>query len=203
MAGVFQRFYLLQHVRARREAHSVGAQPHVLAPRQLAHHHSHLVPDERRIDVLIALRQLRHGCDVNAPFVSERARADVRRVGIGIQVRDRRHEQRHLPQALQLLGPQHGTAELQLQGRDEGDQVEVAAALAVPVDRALDVDAPRTHRRQRVRHGEATVVVGMNTERRAELRAHVAHALLDNGGQLSPVRVAQDDAVRAGARRRP
>src|SRR5216117_4246535 len=96
---------------------------------------------------------------------------------VGIQVRDGRDEERHLPQTSQLLGRQHRTADLELERRDEGDQVEVAAALAVPIDRALDVDAPRAYRRQRVRHGKAAVVVGMNPEQRTELRTYVAHTL--------------------------
>src|SRR5207249_9446085 len=102
-----------------------------------------------------------------------------------------------------LFRSQHRTADLELERRDEGDQVEVAAALPVPIDRALDVDASRAHRRQRVRHREAAVVVRVNAERRTELRPDVAHPLFHYFRELPSVRVAQDDAVRAGAGRRP
>src|SRR2546422_3208095 len=122
---------------------------------------------------------------------------------VGIQVRDGRHEERHLPQTSQLLGRQHRTADLELERRDERDQVEVAAALAVPIDGALDVHASRAHRRQRVRHRKAAVVVRVNAERCTELRPDVAHPLLHYFRELPSVGVAQDDAVRAGASRRP
>src|SRR5207253_1758318 len=117
--------------------------------------------------------------------------------------RDGRHEERYLPHTSQLLGRQHRTADLELERRDEGDEVEVAAALAVPIDRALDVDASRAHRRQRVRHGKAAVVVRVNAEWCTELRLDVAHTLLHDFRELPSVRVAQDDTVRARASRRP
>src|SRR5207253_1194388 len=75
----------------------------------------------------------------------------------GIQVRDGRHEERYLPHTSQLLGRQHRTADLELERRDEGDEVEVAAALAVPIDRALDVDASRDRKSTRLNSSHVAI----------------------------------------------
>src|SRR2546426_1668900 len=80
--------------------------------------------------------------------------------------------------------------ELALQRGDEGDQIHVTAALAVAVDRSLHVHAAGLDRRKGVREREPRVVMRVDPERRGNPRAHVAHSLLDDLGELAPVGVA-------------
>ena len=54
---------------------------------------------------------------------------------------------------------------------DDAGEVAVAGALAVAVDRALDVGRARLDRRQRVGHAQPDVVVGVDAEPRRQLPA--------------------------------
>src|SRR5688572_23230330 len=83
------------------------SEPHVAAPRHLAHHHPHFVPDQRGIHVLVALGHLGHGSHVDAPFVGKRAPADVRGMRVGVEVRDRRHHPGHLGEPRKPLRGKH------------------------------------------------------------------------------------------------
>ena len=94
--------------------------------------------------------------------------------------------------------------ELELQVGHDRDQVGVAAALAVAVDRPLHVGGARGHAGQRVGHAAAGVVVAVD--------AH-AHLVADRGhdrvhrrpeavGQRSAVGVAGHDGLGAGLERR-
>ena len=89
-----------------------------------------------------------------------------------------------------------------MQRGDQRNEIQVAAALAVPVDGPLHMDAPGAHGRECVRHRERAVVVGVNAKRGVELRTHVADSLPDHIGQLAPVGIAQHDTVRPGFGRR-
>ena len=64
-----------------------------------------LVADERRVDVLVAARELLHGVDVRAALVRERRRADPRLARVVAQVRDLVHELRKLLQLAAATSP--------------------------------------------------------------------------------------------------
>ncbi len=83
--------------------------------------------------------------------------------------------------------------QLQLQRRDDRDQVRVPAALAVAVHRALHQPRARLHRHERVRHGAAGVVVGVDADldRVAELGHHARRGRAHVGRQRRAVRVAE------------
>ena len=76
----------------RLEPQRLGPEPHVPPPGHLAHDHPHLVPDRRRIHVLVALGHLGDRGDVDAALVGERAAPDVRRVRVGMLVGHCGHE---------------------------------------------------------------------------------------------------------------
>ena len=78
-----------------------GLAQQVAAAGQLAHDHAHLVADQLRIDVLVALRRAAHGGHVDAALVRERVLADVGQVLVGREVGDLGHEVRHLGQRRQ------------------------------------------------------------------------------------------------------
>jgi hypothetical protein len=123
---------------------------HVAAARELAHDHPQLVADQTRIHVLIALGQLRHRRRMEAALMGEGVAADVRGVGVEVHVRERGDRVRHLGELAQPLRGKHHVAELELQRRDQRDQIQVAAALAVAVDGALDVHTARIDGGERV-----------------------------------------------------
>ena len=57
-----------------------------------------------------------------------------------------------------------GKLVLQPQRRDQRTQIGVAAALAEPVQRALDLPRARTHRGQRIGHRLLGVVMGVDAD---------------------------------------
>src|SRR5204862_4563990 len=161
VAGVFELLDPLQHggfSLACRHAQRGGAQAYRAPPGELAHHHAHLVPHERWIDVLVALGDLGHGGDVYPAFVGEGAPAHVGGVGIGVQVRDGRHEVRRVAQLSQAFRRDDLVIELELQGGDQRHQVQVPATLTVSVDGPLNVDAAGLDVGEGIRERQPAVV---------------------------------------------
>ena len=93
---------------------------------------------------------------------------------------------------------QHVAVQLELEVGDDGDEVGVAGALAVAVDAALHVARPRGDGGQRVGHGAAAVVVGVDADAGAGRLDDVEHDVGDPVGQHAAVGVAQGDDLRAG-----
>ena len=83
---------------------------------------------------------------VQPRLVRERARADPRLVGVRRDVGNLRDRVADPHELGERAVRQHRAAELDLQRRDDGEQVGVARPLAVAVGRALDVRRTRTDR---------------------------------------------------------
>ena len=104
-----------------------------------------------------------------------------------------------LRQARELLVADAVDAHLQLEVGDDADQVGVAAALAVAVDRALHLRAPASTAASDVGHRQVGVVVGVDAERRRTApRATARTASAIRAGQGAAVGVAEDEALGAG-----
>ena len=87
---------------------------------------------------------------------------------------------------------------LQLQRRDDGDEIGVAAAFAEPVERALDLARAGAHRGKRIRHRLLGVVMGMDADMVAgNLRADLADDALDLMRQRAAIGVAEHHPARA------
>ena len=97
-------------------------------------------------------------------LVGEGVAADVGLVGVRSQVAELVDEVGGLGQARELRGRDHFEAHLQLQCRQDRDEVGVAAALAVAVDRALYKTGALAYRRQRVGDAALGVVVDMDAD---------------------------------------
>ena len=183
----------------------LGLPENVRLPRQLGHGHPPVIAHGLGIDVLVRLGMLEDGRDVDAPLVGEGGVPDVRlrlpRLAIG-QLGD---EARDVAELAQVLAWDAVEAHLDHQVRDDGDEVGVAAALAVAVDGALDVVHPFGHRGQRVGDGALGVVVHVDAERRLCLHVllDLADDLRDLVRQPSAIGVAEDEAVRARGLCRP
>ena len=127
------------------------------------------VADRLRRHMLIGARVLLHGRDMEAAFMREGRLADIRRVPVGRAVQDLVEQARGVGQRPQLLRRDAGLEAigiigLQHQRRDDRGEIGVAAALAEPVQRALDLARAGAHRRERVRHGVVGVVMRMDAE---------------------------------------
>jgi hypothetical protein len=83
---------------------------------------------------------------MHAALVRERVAADVRLVWIGGEVEQLVEEVRGRRERSELRLGQAFVAELQLQVGDDRDQVGIAAALAVAVDRPLHMGRALAHR---------------------------------------------------------
>jgi len=121
--------------------------------------------------------------------------ADVGGAGVRLDVRDRRHLVGDRGELGQRLGRDELPAVLELQVRDDGEQVGVAGAFAVAVDGALDVHGAGVHRGDGVGDRAARVVVAVDAEVDADLTRGV-HDLTHPAGQHAAVGVAEHDGGR-------
>ena len=100
-----------------------------------------------------------------------------------------------------LLADASFIAELQRQRRDQRDEVGVAAALAEPVQRPLDLARPGADRGDAVGDGVLGVVVAMDAE---PVAGDLARDRLDDArdlvGERPAVGVAEDRDTRPGSR---
>ena len=134
-------------------------------PRQLGHEQLAAIADHVGIDVL---ERGGVGVDpghVHPALVRERVTTDVRLVGVRGEVQQLVEEVGGRGQRRQLLVREALVAHLQLKVGDDRGEVGVAAPLAVPVHRPLNVRDPRSHRGQRVGHTAAGVVVAVDPDR--------------------------------------
>jgi hypothetical protein len=95
-------------------------------------------------------------------------------------------------------GSQQRHTLLDLQVRDDGEDVGVAGALAVAVDGALHVRGAGVDGRHRVGDRAPGVVVAVDAHPGSSRVEDVAHDVGDLGGQHPPVGVAQRDDLGAG-----
>ena len=141
-----------------------------------------------------------HAGDVHSALVRERVASDVRCVGVGGEVEELVDEARGLAQRRELRLGQALVAELELQARDDRDEVGVAAALAVAVDRPLHVGRAGLDRRERVGHPTAGVVVTVGPDLDADVSERTCHLERRGGNAVrerSPVGVAAGHGLRS------
>ena len=171
---------------------------HIAAAGQIAQQNALPVADHFRLDVLVGGGILQYRADMHAALVGERAVADVGLIVAHRQIRQLGDVARHRGQRLQILAADGGVAELQLQIRDDGHQVGVAAALAIAVDAALHVRASGFHRGDGIGHGDIAIVVRMDAEHAVEALANFRNHFHDPMRQIAAVGVAQAQHVGAG-----
>ena len=171
---------------------------------QLAHQHAALVAHRLRLDVLVGGRIPGDAADVHAALVREGALADERLVRAEVHVQDLVDEPRQLREVLDPAGDQQLVALLlQRQVGDHGDQIDVAAALAKAVDRALDLHGPGVDGGQRIGHRQLAVIVAMDAHRHGDRLDHVPHGPGNVLRHRAAVGVAEHDHPRPGLGRRP
>src|SRR5262249_50845967 len=133
------------------------------------------------------------GVRVHPSLVGEGAGADERLVGAEVHVGDLVDVARHFRQVPQAAGPQHLETSLQRQVGDHAHQIDVAAALADAVHRALHLRRPFGDGGQGVGDGDVTVVVTVDADLDPQRPPDLLDALGDLLGQRAAVGVAQDD----------
>src|SRR6267142_5367153 len=116
-----------------------------------------------------------------------------RRARIKRKVGDLTDEARRRAQLQQLIRTKNVVAEFQFQIGDHSAKVSVAATLAVPVDRSLDMDGPRRHGRERVGYSKFSIIVAMNAERQIDLFQNLASDARNCVRQSSAVGIAEYD----------
>ena len=153
--------------------------------------------------VLVGRRILDDCRGMDAGLGGEGAFADIGRVAVRRTVEHLVELVGGVGEALELVvGDANleflGELGLQFQGRDDRDQIGVAAALAQPVERTLDLACAGAYSRERVRHRLLGVVVGVNTDMVAgnDLH-HLAHDGFDLVRQRPAVCVAEHHPARA------
>ncbi len=173
---------------------------HRALARQLGDQHPPVGPHLGRVDVLERAGVAVDARHVHPALVRERVRPHVRLVRVRRDVAELVHQVGGLGEPTQPVAPDRLMPELQLQGRDDRDQVRVAAPLAVAVHRPLHQPRARLYRHERVRHAAARVVVGVDADldRVAELGHHARRGRAHVGRQRRAVRVAQRHVLGAG-----
>src|SRR5271167_163215 len=101
----------------------------------------------------------------------ERAAADVRLARERRDVGELVDQRRDLAHRLELRGRHAMVAELELEVRDDRDEVRVAASLAETVDGALHLRRARLYTGKRVGDRDFRIVVTVNSERTIDRRA--------------------------------
>ena len=171
------------------EAELLRLAHHGALARELRDDDAALVADLGGVDVLERLRRLLDGGDVQAALVRERGAADVGRVRPYGRVDHVGDEVRGLGEALELLVADDGEPHLELERRDDADQVGVAAALAVPVDGALHLAGAGLHGHQAAGDGAVASRCARGcrpaTPGRAAVTSRTTSAT--NGGRLAPL----------------
>ena len=140
---------------------------------------------------------------VDAGLGGEGRLAHIGRLAVGRTVEDFVEQPagvRELAQPLRRDAGLEAIGELALeqQRRNDRGEVGIAAALAEPVERALDLARAGPHRHQRIGHGVLGVVVRVDAQMRA---GHMLVDIRDDGGDLvrqrAAVGVAQHHPARA------
>ena len=91
-----------------------------------------------------------------------------------------------------------GVILLQEQRRDDRDEIGVAAALAKPVQRALDLPGARAHRGERIRDRVLGVVMRVDADAvMRDVLGDLGDDALDLMWQRAAIGVAEDDPARA------
>jgi hypothetical protein len=157
--------------------------------------------------VLVAALDLGHGGSVDAALVGEGGPTDVRLPVVRGEVGDLGDGSRELGELVEAPAACGDEREIGLEGEvcEDADHVRVAAALAVAVDRGLDMADPGLDGGDRVGHGKLGVVVGVDPpchRRRAGIRAErrlcLGEHLEQPPRQRAAVRVAQDERPGTG-----
>ena len=149
------------------QADVAGAAQHRALARELRDEDALLAAHDGGVDVLEGLRRLLHGGHVQPALVGEGRLAHVGLVRADGGVADVGHEVRRLVQARELLVADHRPTHLELERRDDADQVGVAAALAVAVHGALHLQGAGVDGDEAVGHGAVAVVVHVHADRDA------------------------------------
>ena len=132
--------------------------------------------------------------------MSEGGGADVGLARVVVGHGDLRDDTRHTADAMQtVVGLQALVPELQRQVRRHDTQVGVAAALAVAVDGALDLDAALDQGLDAVGDGAARVIVRVDAKGDTQALGAGSRGLANLVGQAAAVGVAEDDPLGAAA----
>mmetsp|Transcript_91823 Transcript_91823/g.159271 ORF Transcript_91823/g.159271 Transcript_91823/m.159271 type:complete len:482 (+) Transcript_91823:932-2377(+) len=168
---------------------------HIAVPRQLTHEDAPLVAHKVGVNVLIAVRDLRHGMDVHATLVGEGCRPHEGLPGVGDCV----------GQLVQCLaeGCQLGNsifrktvvAHLQPKVADDRRQIHISTPFAEAIDRPLHLIAASLDGRQCVGHCQSPVIVDVDPELDVSPQGllQCVDVLDDLGGQRATVCVTQDE----------
>ena len=135
---------------------------------QLGDQHRAVVADRLRLDVLERARVLVDAGHVHAALVGERVAADVGLVRVRAEVAELVEEVRRLGEPHEAVLGNALEAHLELERRQDRDEVRVAAPLAVAVHRPLDEPRALLDRDERVGHAAAGVVVGVDADATSE-----------------------------------
>ena len=146
------------------------------AARELGDQHPALVAHRRRVDVLVGAASAFTPCWCMPPLWANAFWPTYGAHEVGLQVGGLGHEAAEGRELGEALGRRRCGSPSSAQRRDDRDQVGVAAALAVAVDRALHEAGALLDRGEAVGDGALGVVVGVDARgpRRAARRARRA-----------------------------
>jgi len=203
VAGVLELLELLKNVahfgRVFAEVHAQLVRLHqdVAAAAQFADQHAAMVANRFRFDVLIAPRHLFDGIDVDAALMRERSRADKRLADVMAHVREIIDEHRQIAKTADILFRDTVVTHFQDETGDDGSDVAVACAFAVPIDGSLHLYRAGFDSGERVRNADAGIVVRMDADRALHLFGDFRSDATDFARHRAAVGVAEDDDIDA------
>ncbi len=203
VAAVLALLELLHHSRrglvAELQSGALGLAADRRLARELRGEDVALVAHLGRVEVLEGAGVGGHSRRVHPGLVGEGVAADVGPVGVRRHVAELVEVVGGRRQARQLLLADHLEAHLQLQRRQDRDEVGVAAALAVAVDAALHQAGAGTDRGKRVGDRALGVIVGVDADldRAVEAGDDGGRGLGDELRQAAAVGIAEGDVLRS------
>ncbi len=159
---------------------------------------AHRVAEEGRVGVLVEAGVDAEGGGVEAGLVGEGEGADVGGGGARPDAGDGGDGGGRAGEGGELVGGDDGPAAFEDEVGDDGEEVGVAAAFAVAVGGALDVDGAGVGGGEGVGDGAAGVVVAVDAEGGAGGGAGLGDDAAHLVGEVSAVGVAEDDGAGAG-----
>ena len=151
-----------------------------------------------RLDVLVGGHVLPDGADMDASLMGKGAIADIGKISWMGQVGELGHETGNLPDLFELVVGDAIDPHLQLEVRDDGTEIGIAAPLAVTIDGSLDHVDPFLDGKNGVGHSQFGVVMDMNAERNPDLFLHLLDDRLDLAGEGASIGIAEYDPVGSG-----
>ena len=144
------------------------------------------------MDVFVGLLRAYYSRNVDAPLVRKRAPPNKCRAFVRNEIRDFVDIAAHMREQVKIAVGQATVVHLEFEIWNDGAEICISAALAVPVDRALHVRRAGFHSGECIGDGQFTIIVRVNADSncRRQGSSDDANNFTNALGQAASIRIA-------------